>query len=117
LPHQFCRFGDYELNRRTLELRKFGRKIKLAPAPVRVLALLASRAGELVARDEIRRELWGDETFVDFERNLNCYLSCIRAVLGDTVQRHRYIETLPRRGYRFIAPIQRDSATAAGSSR
>ena len=101
-----CRFGDYELDRRTLELRKSGRKIKLAPQPARVLALLASRPGELVARDEIRRELWGDETFVDFDRNLNYSLNCIRAALGDTAQSPRYIETLPRRGYRFIAPVK-----------
>ncbi len=102
-----CRFGDYELDRRTLELRKSGQKIKLAPQPARVLGLLASRPGELVARDEIRREIWGDGTFVDFERNLNYCLNCIRAVLGDTAQSPRYIETLPRRGYRFIAPVER----------
>jgi TolB-like protein len=103
-----CRFADYELDRRTLELRKSGRKIKLAPQPARVLGLLASRPGELVLRDEIRHELWGDETYVDFEHNLNYYLTCIRAALRDTAQRPRYIETLARRGYRFIAPIKRD---------
>ena len=103
-----CRFGDYELDRRTLELREAGRKIKLAPQPARVLALLASRAGELVTRDEIRREIWGAATFVDFEPNLNYCLNCIRAVLGDTAQSPRYIETLPRRGYRFIATLKRD---------
>ncbi len=101
-------FADYELDRRTLELRKAGRKLKLAPQPARVLGLLASRAGELVARDEIRRELWGEGTFVDFERNLNYCLNCIRTVLGDRAQHPLYIETLPRRGYRFIAPIKRD---------
>jgi DNA-binding winged helix-turn-helix (wHTH) protein len=90
-------FGDYELDRKTLELRKAGRKLKLAPQP-RVLRLLASRPGELVARDEIRRELWGEGTFVDFERNLNYCLSCIRMVLGDSARRSRYVETLPRRG-------------------
>jgi TolB-like protein/Tfp pilus assembly protein PilF len=102
-----CRFGDYELDRRTLELRRAGRKVKLAPQPARVLGLLASQPGELVTRDEIRRELWGEATFVDFERNLNYCLNCIRAALGDTVNRPRYIETLPRRGYRFIASAQR----------
>jgi TolB-like protein/tetratricopeptide (TPR) repeat protein len=101
------RFGDYELDGRTLELRKAGRRIKLAPQPARVLGLLASRPGELVTRDEIRRELWGEATFVDFERNLNYCLNCIRAVLCDTAQSPRYIETLPRRGYRFIAAAQR----------
>jgi TolB-like protein/Flp pilus assembly protein TadD len=102
-----CRFGDCELDRRTLELRRAGRKVKLAPQPARVLGLLASRPGELVTRDEIRRELWGEATFVDFERNLNYCLNCIRAALGDKVKSPRYIETLPRRGYRFIASGQR----------
>ena len=102
-----CRFGEYELDRRTLELRKSGQKIKLAPQPARVLGLLASRPGDLVSRDEIRREVWGEETFVDFERNLNYCLNCIRAALGDSAQSPRYVETLHRRGYRFIAPVQR----------
>jgi TolB-like protein/tetratricopeptide (TPR) repeat protein len=100
-------FGDYSLDRRTLELRKSGQKIKLAPQPARVLALLASRPGELVSRDEIRREIWGEGTFVDFERNLNYSLNCIRDALGDTAQSPRFIETIPRRGYRFIAPVSR----------
>ncbi|MGE5359563.1 MAG: winged helix-turn-helix domain-containing protein [Bacteroidales bacterium] len=101
------RFGDFELDRRTLELRKSGQKVKLQPQPARVLRLLVSRPGELVSRDEIRREVWGEETFVDFERNLNYCLNCVRAVLGDTAQSPKYIETLPRRGYRFIAPVER----------
>ena len=102
-----CRFGDFELDRTTLELRKAGRKLKLTPQTARVLALLASRPGELVTRDEIRRELWGEGTFVDFERNLNYCLSCIRVVLGDTAKSPKFIETLPRRGYRFIASVER----------
>ncbi len=102
------RFGDYELDQRTLEVRKAGRKLKLAPQPARVLGLLVSRAGELVARDEIRRELWGEGTFVDFGRNLNYCLNCIRTALGDTAQHPLYIETLPRRGYRFIALVKCD---------
>lgn len=102
------RFADYELDQRTLELWKSGQKVKLAPQPARLLRLLASRAGELVARDELRRELWGEATFVDFERNLNYSVNCIRDALGDTAQCPRYIETLPRRGYRFIAPVHRE---------
>jgi TolB-like protein len=102
-----CRFGDYELDRRTLALRRAGRKAKLAPQLARVLGLLVSRPGELVTRDEIRRALWGEATYVDFERNLNYCLTCIRTALGDTVKCPRYIETLPRRGYRFIASVQR----------
>ena len=105
-----CRFGDFELNRRTLELRKAGQKIKLAPQPARVLVLLANRPGELVTRDELRRELWGEGTFVDFERNLNYCINCVRDALGDTAQSPRYIETLSRRGYRFITPVERERA-------
>ena len=101
------RFGNYELDRRTLELRKAGQKIKLAPQPARVLKLLVSRPGELVSRDEIRRELWGEATFVDFQRNLNYCVNCVRDVLGDTARSPRYIETLPRRGYRFVTPVER----------
>ena len=103
-----CRFGDFELDLRTLELQKAGQKLKLAPQPARVLAFLASRPGDLVSREEIRRQVWGDETFVDFERNLNYSLNVIRAALGDSAQSCRYIETLPRRGYRFIASVERE---------
>ena len=102
-----CRFGNFELDTRTLELSKSGERIKLAPQPARMLALLASRPGELVSRDEIRRELWGEQTFVDFDRNLNYCLTCIRDALGDTARSPRYVETLSRRGYRFIAPVER----------
>ena len=100
-----CRFGEYELDLTTLELRRQGRKLKLAPQPARVLALLASRAGDLVTRDELYRELWGDRTFVDFERGLNYCLNCIRAALRENARSPRYIETLSRRGYRFICDV------------
>ncbi len=108
------RFADYELNPSTSELRKAGRRIKLAPQPSRVLSLLVSRAGELVTRAEIRRAIWGDGTFVDFTSSLNYCLSCIRAVLNDDPRRPRYIETLSRRGYRFIAPAQQPAAAKSG---
>jgi len=110
-----CRFGDYELDRTALELRKSGRKIKLAPQPARVLALLASRPGELVSRDDIRREVWGDQTFVDFDRNLNYCINCIRSVLGDHARAPRYIETLARRGYRFIGDTAQELVPAERS--
>jgi len=80
--------------------------VKLAPQPFRILALLASRAGEVVTREEIRREVWGEETYVDFERGLNFAISQIRAALEDDAQSPRYIQTLPRRGYRFVAPVE-----------
>lgn len=107
-----CRFGDYELDRTTLELRRSGRKVGLAPQPARALALLASRPGCLVTREELRRELWGDETFVDFDRSLNYCINCIRDALGDTAQAPQFIETLPRRGYRFVASVDRQRTFA-----
>jgi TolB-like protein/DNA-binding winged helix-turn-helix (wHTH) protein/Tfp pilus assembly protein PilF len=87
-----------------------GVPVKLAPQPFRILALLASRAGEPVTREEIRREVWGEETYVDFERGLNFAISQIRAALEDDAQSPRYIQTLPRRGYRFIAPVETEEA-------
>ena len=110
-----CRFGEYELDRTALELRKSGRKIKLAPQPARVLALLASRPGDLVSRDDIRREVWGHQTFVDFDRNLNYCINCIRSVLGDHARAPRYIETLARRGYRFIGDTAQELVPAEQS--
>lgn len=107
-----CVFGDYELDRATLELRRSGMKIRLAPLPARALALLVSRPGMLVTREELRHERWGADTFVDFERNLNYCINCVRDALGDTAQAPRYIETLPRRGYRFVADVDRRRAFA-----
>jgi TolB-like protein len=101
------RFGPFELNARSGELFKDGRRLPLSPQPVRLLSLLASRAGELVTRDEIRRHLWPDGVFVDFDLGLNSCLAHVRTVLGDRARSPRYIETLPRRGYRFVAPVER----------
>ena len=98
------RFGAFELDAAG-ELRKSGIALKLHPQPFRVLLLLAERPGEIVTREEIRRLLWGDNTFVDFERGINFCVNQIRSVIGDDAERPRYIETLPRRGYRFIASI------------
>jgi TolB-like protein/Tfp pilus assembly protein PilF len=104
------RFGPFELDPATGELRKRGHRLRLAPQPARVLALLVARAGELVARDEIRSDLWPRDTFVDFELGINHCLKRIRATLGDRAVLPRYIETLPKRGYRFIARVERTSA-------
>lgn len=101
------RFGPFELNTRTGELSKSGRRLPLSPQPARLLALLTSRAGDLVTRDEIRRYLWADQVFVDFELGLNSCLAHLRSIIGDRTRAPRYIETLPRRGYRFIAPVER----------
>ena len=101
------RFGPFELDPFTGELRKGGRRLRFPPQPARVLGLLAGRAGELVSRDEIRSDLWPRETFVDFELGINHCLKQIRATLGDRAASPRFIETLPKRGYRFIAPVER----------
>ena len=99
------RFGEFELELRSGELRKDGTPVKLQPQPLKVLALLVANAGRLVTREEIQRAVWDGETFVDFEHGLNFCIKQIRTALGDNAQAPLYIETLPRRGYRFIAPI------------
>jgi TolB-like protein/DNA-binding winged helix-turn-helix (wHTH) protein len=99
------RFGDYESRSRTRELYVRGSRLKIRPQPLRVLNLLLSRAGDVVTREELRRELWSAEIFVDFEHVLNTSIKEIRAVLNDSATEPRYIETLPKLGYRFIAPV------------
>jgi DNA-binding winged helix-turn-helix (wHTH) protein/TolB-like protein len=105
------RFGLFELDPATGDLRREGRPVRLQPQPARVLALLVARPGEVVTRDELRHQIWNDGTFVDFERGLNFCIAQIRAALQDSAESPRFIETLPRRGYRFIAPVA--SATTA----
>ena len=99
------RFGSFQLDVAASELRKHGTLIKLQPQPLRVLLLLTQRAGQVVTREEIQRCLWSDSTFVDFERGINFSINQIRGALADNADRPRYIETLPRRGYRFIAEV------------
>jgi len=99
------RFGAFELDAASGELRKSGMPIKLRLQAAQVLLLLAERSGHIVTREEIRERLWSDNTFVDFERGINFCVNQIRAALGDDAENPRYIETLPRRGYRFIAPV------------
>ncbi len=101
------RFGPFELDLASGELRKAGVPLKLAPQPFKVLALLAGRAGRPVMRQEIREQVWGRDTYVDFEQGLNSCIKQIRAALGDDAEKPRYIETLPRRGYRFIVPVEK----------
>jgi TolB-like protein/DNA-binding winged helix-turn-helix (wHTH) protein/Tfp pilus assembly protein PilF len=104
--NRVLRFGDFAIDLAVGELRKRGMPLRLRPQPLRILMLLASHPGELITREEIQREIWGEETFVDFERGLNSCMTQIRAVLNDDTESPRYIETLPRRGYRFIAPVE-----------
>src|SRR4029078_2037758 len=100
----FC-FGEFELDVDAGELRRKHRRLELQPQPVKLLLLFVGGRGALVAREEIRRELWQDGTFVDFDQAVNFSIKQIRDVLGDEADRPLYIETVPRRGHRFIAPI------------
>ena len=102
-PPSVFRFGVFELDATSGELRKYGTALKIHPQPFRVLQLLAQHSGRVVTRDEIREYLWGNNTFVDFDRGINFCVNQIRAALADDAENPRYIETLPRRGYRFIA--------------
>jgi DNA-binding winged helix-turn-helix (wHTH) protein len=101
------RFGIYELDLKNGELRKAGQRLKLQPQPFKVLAILAGRAGETVTREEIQHQVWGEELFVDFERGLNACIQQIRGALNDDAEAPRYIETLPKRGYRFLASVEK----------
>src|SRR5436190_16692070 len=100
------RFDAFELDAVSGELRKHGDRIKLPPQPFRVLELLARRSGEILTRDEIREHVWCNDTFVDFEQGLNFCIRQIREAVGDTAVAPRFIETLPRRGYRFLLPVE-----------
>jgi Tol biopolymer transport system component/DNA-binding winged helix-turn-helix (wHTH) protein len=99
------RFGIFELDRRTGELRKHGVKLKLQDQPVKILALLLEHPGELVTREDIQKRLWPEQTYVDFDNAINSAVRKLRDALGDSSENPRYVETLPRRGYRFIAPV------------
>ena len=103
--YTLLRFGVFELNLDTEELRKDAIPIKLSPQPFRVLAMLAGRSGQIVTRAEIQKQIWGDETFVDFEHGMNQCIKQIRTALNDNADKPLYVETLPRRGYRFLAPV------------
>ncbi len=104
-PKALLRFGVFELDPNTQELRKSGKGIKLRPQAAKTLAVLASRAGQLVTREELQQELWDQETFVDFDHSINLCIREIRVALGDDAITPRYIETVPRQGYRFIASL------------
>ena len=100
------RFGVFEFDAETLELRRQGAIVHLQSQPARVLACLIQNSDRTVTREELRAAIWGNETFVDFERGLNFCISQIRSALGDDSARPIYIQTLPKRGYQFIAPVE-----------
>jgi DNA-binding winged helix-turn-helix (wHTH) protein len=102
---EILRFDVFELNLRAGELHKSGRKVKLQVLPVRVLAILLEMAGQVVTREGLREKLWPADTFVDFEHSLNTAIAKLRRALNDDSEKPRFIETLPRRGYRFVGSV------------
>src|SRR5258708_8787429 len=117
---EVVRFGTFEVDVRSGELRKQGVRVKLKEQPFHVLTVLLQRPGEVVTREELRNQNWPADTFVDFDNNLNTAINKLREALGDAADNPRFIETLPRRGYRFIAPVTgldgTTTAVAAGAS-
>jgi DNA-binding winged helix-turn-helix (wHTH) protein len=104
-PRRTIRFGRFELDEALQELRKDGRVVPVGPQPLKLLALLLRHAGEVLTRDEIRQVLWPPDTFVDFDQGMNASIRQIREVLRDNPDSPLYIQTIPKRGYRFIAPV------------
>jgi TolB-like protein/DNA-binding winged helix-turn-helix (wHTH) protein/Tfp pilus assembly protein PilF len=116
-PHRILCFGSFEVDIVSGELRRQGRKIRLQDQPFRLLVLLLERAGEVVTREDVREKLWPADTYVDFDHSLNTAVRKLREALGDSAETPRYVETLARRGYRFIAPVaERPTAQVARSA-
>ena len=110
------RFDAFELDAASGELRKAGILLKLQPQPFRVLLLLIERAGQVVTREEIQRCLWRESTFVDFEHGINFSINQIRGALADSSENPRYVETIPRRGYRFIGGVEQETVSTSASA-
>src|SRR5215475_650525 len=113
-PVAVLSFGAFQVDLRAGELRKQGKRIKLQEQPLLVLKVLLGRPGEIVTREELRSQIWSADTFVDFDNSLNTAINKLREALGDSADSPRFIETLPRRGYRFTAPV--DGIPAGGST-
>src|ERR1700751_1617005 len=107
------RFGAFEVDLISGEMRKNGTRIRLQEQPFRVLAMLLERPGEMVAREDLRTKLWPSHTFVDFDHGLNPAVNKLREALGDAAANPRFVQTVARRGYRFIAPVQVNGKPAA----
>jgi DNA-binding winged helix-turn-helix (wHTH) protein len=105
LQDAIYRFGPFELRARTRELYKNGVRLKVRPQPFQILLALLARSGDIVSREELRRLLWSAETFVDFEHGVNTAIKELRGLLNDSAGEPRYIETLPKLGYRVIVPV------------
>lgn len=113
---QSRRFGVFELDLRAAELRKRGIRIKLQEQPFQILSLLLEHPGEVVSREELRQKLWPAQTFVDFDRSLNKAMTKLRSALGDSAESPRYVETVPRHGYRFLAPVRTSGEEALSNA-
>jgi cholera toxin transcriptional activator len=111
---KIARFGLFELDLDAGELRKSGVRLRLQGQPFQVLALLLEHAGDVVTREELREKLWPADTFVDFDHSVNTAINKVREALGDSASSPRYVETLARRGYRFIAPVQNEVSHREG---
>src|ERR1700731_5233011 len=105
-PYKHLRFGVFEMDLRTGELRKHGMQVRLQKQPFQVLAMLLEHAGEVVTREELQKNLWPANTFVDFDHGLNKAINKIRDALGDSAESPRFVETVARRGYRFLAEVK-----------
>jgi DNA-binding winged helix-turn-helix (wHTH) protein len=103
---QVRRFGSFELDLDAERLLKNGRTIRIQPQPFRLLCLLTNRPGLLVTREEIQAALWAGDTFVDFDQGVNFAIKQVREALGDRVENSLYVQTVPKRGYRFLAPVE-----------
>ena len=111
---QRWRFGIFEVDAQNSELRRNGTRVKLREQSFRILVLLLERTGDIVTREELRQRLWPSDTWVDFDHSLNTAVMKLRDVLGDSADKPLYIETIPKRGYRFVAPASgRRSAPSA----
>jgi TolB-like protein/DNA-binding winged helix-turn-helix (wHTH) protein len=109
-------FGPYTVDLRSGELRKFGLRVKMGEQPFQILRMLLERPGEMVTREELRAKLWADDTFVDFDHGLNSAVQRLRDCLSDTAEKPLWIETIPRRGYRFIAAVEPQGSAPRGSN-
>lgn len=116
-PPPPLRFGVFQLDVHAGQLLKGGRVVRLKPQPFKLLQLLVTRAGEVVTREEIREALWGSETFVDFEQGVNSAIKQVREALNEDAEHPLYLETVPKRGYRFIAPIEGPKGTTVPGRR
>ena len=115
LRRRLIRFAAFELDARSGELRKAGERVSLQDQPLKVLESLLERPGELVTREELRQRLWPGDTFVDFEHGVNAAVKRLRETLGDSAETPQFVETVPRRGYRFVAAVERDEPSAITS--